>query len=139
MSKLESFTYKDQTLATRFIESAEVFPGVRCDVYDHPETQQRDLGIIHIEAGKKTQPQRVLNGEQTIEGYISGKGRLTIVKPTGEKLEFPVGPDTKNFSYAVDVGDIMQWQAVDQLVVFEICYPPYAEGRFENLANDAIE
>ena len=133
MKRLESFTYKQETLLTEFIESSEVFPGVVCDVYLHPETQERDLGIIYIEAGKKTKPQKVLSGEETIEGYISGTGRLVILKPSGEQLVFEVGPENEGFSHTIEVDDIMQWQAEEDLVVFEICYPPYTDERFQNL------
>ena len=136
MNRLESFTYNQETLLTEFIESSEVFPGVVCDVYFHPETQKRDLGVIYIEAGKKTKPQKVLNGEETIEGHISGTGRLLILKPSGEQFVFEVGPENEGFSHTIEVGDIMQWQAEKDLVVFEICYPPYQDGRFENLDSD---
>ncbi|MCB9813269.1 MAG: hypothetical protein H6772_02570 [Pseudomonadales bacterium] len=133
MKRLETFTYKHKTLITKFIVSSEVFPGVVCDVYLHPETKERDLGVIYIESGKKTKPQKVLTGQETIEGYISGKGRLIILKPNGEKLVFEVSPETEGFSHTIEVGDIMQWQSDENLVVFEICYPPYQDGRFENL------
>ena len=83
MKTLEQFTYRNETLATHFIESSEVFPGVVCDVYSHPETKERDLGVIYIEAGKKTQPQKVVGGKETTEGYISGRGILLILKPDG--------------------------------------------------------
>lgn len=139
MRRLESFTYKQETLQTKFVESSEVFPGVVCDVYLHPETRERDLGVIYIEAGKSTKPQKVLSGTETIEGYISGKGRLCIRKPSGETIIFEVGPETEGFSHVIEVGDIMQWQAEDDLVVFEICYPPYEEGRFENMDDTLIE
>lgn len=135
-NKIESFTYKNETLTVKFVESSEVFPGVVCDVYFHPETKERDLGVIYIEAGKKTKPQRVLSGDQTIEGYISGTGRLCIQKPSGEKLIFEVNQNSEGFAQVVEVEDIMQWQADDNLVIFEICFPPYQDGRFENLEDD---
>lgn len=138
MKKLETFVYRDKTLATNFMGSSKVFPGVVCEVYLHPETQERDLGIIYIEAGKKTKPQKVLAGEETIEGYISGTGRLILLKPTGENLVFEVGPETEGFSHTIEIGDIMQWQSDEDLVVFEICYPPYQDGRFENLEDDVL-
>ena len=39
------------------------------------------------------------------------------------------------FSIDVKVGDTMQWKADlnSRLVVYEVCYPPYADGRYENL------
>ncbi len=139
MRKLETFTHGDKALRTEFIETTNVAPGVVCDVYYHPETQERDLGIIYIEAGKKTPLQKVLSGDETIEGYISGKGKLLILKPSGEKLEFEVGPDNEGFSHTIEVGDIMQWQAIENLVVFEICFPPYWEGRFKNLDENEVD
>lgn len=139
MSKIESFTHKGQKLATEFIVSSEVFPGVVCDAYYHPETMKRDLGVIYIKAGKKTKPQRLLAGLETIEGYISGKGKLIIVKPDGEKLQFEVGSESEGFSQSIEIGDIVQWRAEEDLVTFEICFPPYEDGRFENLEDTAIE
>jgi hypothetical protein len=34
----------------------------------------------------------------------------------------------------VKIGETMQWQAApdSDLEVYEICFPPYADGRFEN-------
>lgn len=138
MQRLEQFTYRNETVTTQLIDSQEVFPGVICDAYLHPETKERDLGVIYIEAGKKTKPQKVLSGIETIEGYMSGVGRLIILKPSGEKLTFEVNQESEGFSHTVEVGDIMQWQADEDLVVFEICYPPYQDGRYENLDNDAL-
>jgi len=35
----------------------------------------------------------------------------------------------------VGVGEIMQWKADKEsgLAVYEICFPPYEDGRYENL------
>ncbi len=35
----------------------------------------------------------------------------------------------------VEIGQIMQWEASKDLdlVFSEVCYPPYKDGRFENL------
>lgn len=137
MNKLESFSFRGETLTTQLIETTEVFPGVTCDAYLHPETKERDLGIIYIEADRRTRPQRVLKGNQTIEGYVSGKGELIIKKKSGERLVFKVDPNNEGFAQNVEVGDIMQWRADEQenLVVFEVCYPPYEADRFENLTD----
>lgn len=137
MPRLESFSFRGETLATQLIETTEVFPGVVCDAYLHPETKERDLGVIYIEADRRTKPQRVLQGDQTIEGYISGKGELIIKKSSGERLVFEVGPGSEGFAQNVEVGDIMQWRAAEQegLVVFEVCYPPYKAGRYEDLTD----
>lgn len=138
MPHIEAFSYRDQTLQVEFVESSVVFPGVVCDVYRHPETKERDLGVIYIEAGSHTLPQRVHGGTTTIEGYISGRGRLVVVKPSGERQVFEVGPETGEFSQVIEIGDIMQWQADEDLEAFEICFPPFADGRYENLEDQIL-
>lgn len=138
MNKVETFTFRGETLKTELIESSQVFPGVVCDAYLHPETKKRDLGVIYIEANHHTLPQKVLTGEETIEGYISGKGRLIIKKASGERLVFEVNGDSEGFAQTVEVGDTMQWQADEALVVFEVCYPPYEAGRYENLTDELL-
>jgi hypothetical protein len=41
------------------------------------------------------------------------------------------------FEKLVSKGELMQWQAAhdakDLLVAYEICYPPYEDGRFKNV------
>ena len=139
MHRFETFLHNEETLAVVFIESSEVFPGVICDVYGIPGSTERDLGVISIEASKKTKPQKVLGGDQTIEGFMSGKGTLIILKPSCEKLIYKVGPGDEGLTFMVEVEDIMQWRAEEDLVVYEICYPPYEKGRFENLEDDVID
>ena len=34
----------------------------------------------------------------------------------------------------IKVGDLVQWEATKDLVFAEICYPPYEDGRFENIS-----
>lgn len=135
MNKLKTFNFNGKPLRTQFIESSEVTQGVVCDVYSHPETSEQDLGIITIQPGMKTPLQKVLSGERTIEGYITGKGSLTIVQNDGTKSIFEVSEETPHFNYEVSVGECMQWQAApdSELRVYEVCFPPYQDGRFENL------
>jgi hypothetical protein len=132
---IDTFRHRGVELKVIFQESVQVVPGVVCDVYLHPETNERDLGIINIEPGKKTPPQKVSGGDQTIEGYVSGKGTLTIIHVDGTRSVFHVDATSEGFSQIIEVGEIMQWRSDDneKLVAFEICYPPYAPGRYEDL------
>jgi hypothetical protein len=137
----ETFTHAGKTPTLQFVESNEVFPGVICDSYSldpDAEGRSRDVGIIYMKPGVKTKPQQVLSGEETIAGYISGKGRLIIIRE-GEQHIFEVGPENEGFSHSVEVGDTMQWQAVEGLVLFEICIPPYEPGRYKDLDDSAID
>jgi len=56
-------------------------------------------------------------------------------------FEFKAGGETivyraeKPLLIEVSIGEIMQWEADKEsdLHVFEVCYPPYEDGRYENL------
>ncbi len=116
----------------KFVETTKVGSGVECDVYEFVGDKLKDLGIIKIKAGCKTPLQKVLKGEKTIEGYLSGEGRLVITDLSGKQKIYPA---KNGLEVEVKIGETMQWQAADNsdLEVYEICYPPYESGRFENL------
>lgn len=140
-TRIESFNYQDQELSAEYQETVEVIPGkVFCDVYTHPETQERDLGIISISAGANTPVQRVILGEETIEGYLSGKGKLIVIHNDGSIAEYPVDETTEGFTCSIWEGQTMQWQADSEepLEIFEICYPPFEEGRFESISQEKL-
>ena len=130
---LVSFKFEGQEQAISFIENTHVVDGVNCEVYSFVDDETKDLGIIKIDPGKKTPIQRVLKGEKTIEGYMSGKGKLTIVKADGKKDVFVA--NGAPLTVTVNIGELMQWEADtnSNLEAFEICFPPYEEGRFENI------
>lgn len=137
--KIESFQHNSRPLKAEYQETTEVTQGVFCDVYTHPETQRRDLAIVSVEPGYSTPIQRIAKGKYTIEGYVSGNGVLTIQHTDGSKSEFPVDASKEGFSHTVEVGELMQWKAdsdaSEPLVFFEICFPPYEDGRFEVVDN----
>lgn len=141
MQKLEHFsvtgyhTKESDSLPVVFQETMQVTDGVECDVYIHPETQERDLGVIRVAPGKKTPLQRVVAGDQTIEGYLEGEGELFIRHKDGSESIFKVDQSAEGFCFLIELGDIIQWRADKNvgLKFFEICYPPYQDGRFENL------
>lgn len=135
-SHLNTFDFENKTQPVSFVENTKVATGVECDVYAFDGDGSKDLGVIRIDAGHKTPLQRVLKGDRTIEGYISGKGKLVITKPDDTQEEHPVDDDSqKPFKITVAIGERMQWQADKDspLVAYEICFPPYAEGRYENI------
>lgn len=128
------FTFEGKKQQITFIETLQVADGVECDVYSFDGDKNKDLGIIRITRGHKTPLQKVLKGERTIEGYISGKGKLIVTKSDGKQEIYIAG---SSFTEPVDIkiGELMQWEASPDsgLVSFEICFPPYEDGRYENL------
>ncbi|MFC1722087.1 hypothetical protein ACFL0C_00380 [Patescibacteria group bacterium] len=131
MAKLKKFLIEGALLQVRFVETENVVLGVTCDVYAFVGDTSKDLGIINIAPGCKTPLQRVKKGTRTVEGYVKGKGTLT--KINGEKVVYTMSG--KPFSVDVQIGEVMQWEAAkgSHLIAYEICFPPYADGRFDNL------
>jgi hypothetical protein len=79
-----------------YSETIHVADGVDCDVYTFVNDSSKDLGIIRIESGKSTPLQKVLKGKKTIEGHISGKGKLTITKSNGKRNIYVVDENNNN-------------------------------------------
>lgn len=122
-----------EDLAVRFVETQNVKRGVKCDVYEFIDDKTKDLGIIHIQKGEKSPRQKVIHGKRTVEGHISGKSELTVVRASGTVDKFEL-PNERGIGYVdVNIGDIMQWEAIDDLVFYEVCEPAYSEGRFQDL------
>ncbi len=133
---LKNFVFEGRPQAVSFVETSQVTDGVECDVYKFDGDTEKDLGTIRIKPGKKTPLQKILQGERTVEGHVSGTGRLTVTSPDGQQRVYqfveaaePTGPIT------VAIGERMQWEAAadSDLVAYEICFPPYQDGRFENI------
>ena len=135
-NKLSDFSFENKAQPVSFAETMKVTAGVECDVYKFDGDDSKDLGVIRIKPGFKTPLQKVLKGDRTIEGYVSGKGKLFVIRPDNTQKEYLVSKDTqKPFAVTVAIGETMQWQADKDspLVAYEICFPPYEDGRYENL------
>lgn len=129
MDKLVIF----QNQAVTYIETQQVKEGVEADLYTFDDDSSKDLAIVRVAAGHKTPLQRVVKGEKTIEGYLGGQGSLAVTRPDNTQVvvSYPgnVEPET-----SVAANDTMQWSAITDLTFYEICWPPYEDGRFENLS-----
>lgn len=137
MIPLQEFEFEGRMLPVSFVSTLDVTEGVQCDVYKFVGDKAKDLGIIRIQPGRQTPLQKVLKGDKTIEGYISGKGRLVITLPGGEKKIYEVWTGMKNPPLIiVGINELMQWEADknSELIAYEICYPPYEDGRYENIS-----
>lgn len=95
----------------------------------------KDLAIVTVEKGKKTPLQRVLIGDTTREGLVSGTGTLTVTDIDGSSTAYTFNEHNTNKEITVAVGQLMQWHAdgPTNLTFYEICEPPYEDGRFENI------
>lgn len=136
VTPIESFNFEGKEQPVSFVETMHVVDGVDCEVYTFDGDPTKDLGIIRVKPNSRTPLQRVLKGDRTVEGYISGKGKLTITKLDGKQEVHTVSGETKEPLFeAVGIGELMQWEADKDspLVVYEVCFPPYEDGRYENV------
>lgn len=129
MKHLTKITAEGKEQKVKFMETLDVAYGVKCDVYIFPKDNSKDLGVVRIKKGSKSPRQKILSGDKTLEIYLSGKGKLVIEKPDGSKEVYKTPVE----EVEVKIGEIMQWFAKSNLVYYEICYPPYKDGRYENL------
>ncbi len=131
MNKLSTFSFEGKDSLVNFLETVVVRDGVECDVYEFTNDDSKDLGIIRISKGFQTPRQLVVEGDRTVEGFISGDAELYVTSG-GEINRYNFTEPRKEY---VDVakGDIMKWIANEDSIVYEICIPSYEDGRFRNL------
>lgn len=130
------FKFEGELMKLVFVETVIENDTVKCDVYSVEGDDSKDLGIIRIDIGGNTPLQKVLEGERTVEGLVSGKGKLLIHRASGEtEIHLVGGWNKQEFSIDIGIGDKMQWHADSdsELVAFEVCIPPYGDGRYENI------
>lgn len=134
MDRLTTFSVDGQKIPITFLSTEQVKEGVECDVYSFASDTTRDLAVVRVRPGHKTPLQKIVDGEQTIEGYVSGAGRLTVKKGSGEIIYREFMSGGKNLPVEVQIGESMQWEATGDSVLtfYELCTPPYVDGRFEN-------
>ena len=136
MSNLTILTTPHGTLPITFVETRTVKDGLTADLYTLDDDNAKDLAIVHVAKGYKTPLQRILKGTKTIEGYMSGIGTLTVTAQDGpaKTYTFTEGSNSNpNTEIEVHIGELMQWSAETDLTFYEICEPPYEDGRFENI------
>jgi len=114
-----------------FVETTIVKDGVTCDIYSFIGNTTKDLGVVKVTKGSKTPLQKVLLGDKTLEIFKDGSGTLTVTSAEGAECvyHFP----TEITEVQVNLGETMQWHAIGDLTIYEICYPPYQDGRFANI------
>ena len=136
--KLTNFLLGSKSRPVSFVETQQVKEGVECDIYNFTKDSSKDLAIVRVTKGFKTPLQKIKMGTKTIEGYIGGEGTLTVWSHDNVRTIYPFSASTSVISIEVKIGEIMQWYADgnSRLTFYEICEPPYIDGRFENLPDD---
>lgn len=133
MTKLSSFHFRGNEYLIKYIETQAVKDGVSADLYAFAGDDTRDLAIVTVEKGYKTPLQKVMYGQETIEGFMSGKAKLYVGLESADIVSYTFPNKDGHNEVDVEVGQTMQWTAEEELTFYEICSPPYEDGRFENL------
>ena len=133
--KLTDFKSSLGNQKVSYIESQTVKEGVECDIYMFNDDPSKDLAIVYVQPGHKTPRQKVLLGNKTIDGFIEGSGKLTVWSIEGATHTYNFDSSGTQDEVIVKVGETMQWAADEDatLTFYEICEPPYEDGRFENV------
>ncbi len=137
MDSKTTLTAPEGILQITHVETQTVKEGVLADLYTFDNDTTKDLAVVHVAKGHKTPLQRILKGAKTIEGYMSGVGSLTVTTQDGSQKRYAFAENTDSnpsVETEVHIGELMQWSADTDLTFYEICEPPYEDGRFEDLA-----
>lgn len=121
-----------QNQAVTYVETQQIKEGVEADLYTFNGDASKDLAIVRVAAGHKTPLQRILKGEKTIEGYLDGQAILTVTHLDSTQ-SVTAYPGNAELETPVAINETMQWSAGTNLMFYEICLPPYEDGRFEDL------
>jgi tryptophan synthase beta subunit len=133
--KLTRFITNGDFARVSFVETQQVSKGVECDVYMFIDDTSRDLAIVTVVKNHKTPLQRVVSGTKTIEGFVSGTGTLSIGSINQTVKVYSFNSKSEPQEVIVRSNQTMQWHAAgDELRFYEICEPPYTDGRFETLS-----
>lgn len=136
MHVIESFPLDGLVQPVKLVDINTVVRGVTCLSYAFLEDSTKDLAMVHVDTGHSTPKQRIKLGEVTIEGFMAGKGVLTVQDSETHRIRHRLSDKSSIREFSINVGDIMQWRAAanSDLEFYEICKPPYQKGRFENLS-----
>jgi hypothetical protein len=139
MTSLRSLTlfavHGEESESVGFAESSIVCAGVECFIYRFVnDPTKKDLALVYVLPGHCTPLQRVIGGDRTLEGYYAGEGELDVVTESGEVLVYRY-PSEHTRPVEVGKNCLMRWRAAESVSVtfYELCWPPYSDGRFENL------
>ncbi len=133
--RLTEASIHGNTAEVTYVETQTVKDGVECDVYTIADDETMDLAVVRVQPGHTTPLQLVKSGVRTTEIFASGNGSLKVTKPDGITVEHAFTKDSEPCAIDVNVGDTMQWTAgnEEELEFYEICIPPYEDGRFLDL------
>jgi dipeptidase E len=109
--KIYSFNMGNEIRDIAFITSEHVTEGIDSDVYSFLDNSTQILTITKVKKGSKTPLEKITTGSKIVEGFIKGKGTLTVHLESGTQNTYYF--ETAGFNKPVDVkiGQSVQWTA----------------------------
>lgn len=94
-----------------FVKSVHVSEGVDSDVYSFLDDKSQILSIVKVKKGVKTPYEKVESNNKIIEGFLKGKGTLTVYLDGSNKNTYYF--ETAGYNKEVEIisGQTVQWSA----------------------------
>src|SRR5882724_4520681 len=125
-SNLYDFTVSGRLRTIAFENTYHIADGVDADIYTFADDHTHLLTIFTLAAGIKVPPRKVVNGQRIIEGYVKGKGTLTVSSASGAKETYYFEHDGHTKDVIVESGQSVQWITPNdsELVYYEVTPMP---------------
>ncbi len=110
------------TRTISYINSLHVSDGVDSDIYTFIDDNSQVLSIVKVKRGFKSPFEKIMSHNKVIEGFLKGKGTLTVTIEGGTKNEYYFENEGYNKVIELEYGQTIQWTAPknDDLVYYKI-------------------
>jgi dipeptidase E len=110
-NNLYDFKVNGEMRTLSFIKSVKINEVIDCNIYAFVDDKTHQLAVYEVNAGVKTPAKKVPAGHRIIEGYVHGKGTLTINLIDGTMNIYYFEKDGSNVEVEVEAGQTIQWTA----------------------------
>lgn len=121
-SNLYDFSVSGRMRTIAFEKTLHVTDGVEADLYTFVDDHTHILTIYTVKAGMRTLNRKVTDGQRVIEGYVRGRGTLTVSSASGAKDTYYFEKEGHTKDVIVESGQTVQWIAPhdSDLVYYEV-------------------
>lgn len=126
VNNLFDFEVDGRLRVIKFIKTEHSAGGIDSDLYSFTDDPKHELAIYTLQAGCQTPSKIIHPGRKVLEGFIKGKGTLTVDLGTGAKSNYYFESEGRNKEITVVAGQALQWTAPrdSYLVYYEMREAP---------------
>lgn len=105
-----------------YLNSVHVSDGVDSDIYTFIDDNSQVLSIVKVKHGFKSPKEKIESHNKVIEGFLKGRGTLSVTFEDGNKNEYYFENEGYNKVIELEDGQSVQWTAPknDDLVYYKI-------------------